>query len=137
MLAEAGARRVYQEQKEGRRSEGRFHRLPRPPGTGRLRLPEWSRDISSSRSTVGAPRGAEGLPGQGQTVCAGVQVPSAASPCRALHPCVVWPWQPKRLLQPGSGPPCWVPGCLQSRRMPGSLHSSPGLLEAEVFPKCL
>lgn len=42
MLGGAGARTVnviYQEQQEGRRSEGRFRGLPGPPGTRRLRLP--------------------------------------------------------------------------------------------------
>lgn len=77
----------------------------------------------------GGPRGCRA----GGTQCVRVQVPGAASPRRALHPCVVWPWQPKRLLQPG--PPRWVPGCLQSHRMPGSLHSSSGQAGARGFPK--
>lgn len=77
--------RVYQEQQEGRRSEGRFRGLPGPPGTGRLQLPGRSRDIAGSRSAVGALSaawGPEGLPGWGHTVCA-----CAGTQCCVLTPC--------------------------------------------------
>lgn len=76
---------VYQEQQEGRRSEGRFRGLPGPPGTGRLQLPGRSRAIAGSRSAVGAPsaaRGPEGLPGWGHAVCA-----CAGTRCCVLTPC--------------------------------------------------
>lgn len=76
---------VYQEQQEGRRSEGRFRGLPGPPGTGRLQLPGRSRDIAGSRSAVGAPSaawGPEGLPGWGHTGCA-----CAGTRCCVLTPC--------------------------------------------------
>lgn len=97
------------------RTEQRHHRLPRRRG-----------------SSQGC-RGAEGLPGWGHTVCAGTQccVPSPCPPSwrgLALAAQVAAPARPS--------PPCWVPGCLQSCRMPGSLRSSPAQLEPEVFPKC-
>lgn len=145
MLGGDGERRVYQEQGGGEEERGAVLRAPQVPRDQPAAAAGRSRDVASFRSTdvlgaLGAARGARGGAGSGEHgvlsgACAGPR--RAAYPHRILHPrCgAARPWQPDRLLRPG--PPCWLPGCFQSRHMPGSPGSSSGQLEPEVFPKCL
>lgn len=139
MLRGDGERRVYQEQGGGEEERGAVLQAPQVSRdqlavAGRTEQTSPAPEALTHWELPVLPGGPEGLPGPAY---AGVHTDTrrAAYPHRILHPhCgAARSWQPDQLLQPG--PPRRLPGCFQSHHMLGSLGSSSGQLEPEVFPK--